>query len=118
MWERRGQRDLRRGAVLGMRGPGLETGLGGGEVCGGEGGHRATAAQLQCHPTLPTWPPALPPAQPAGPRAGTTREKRKLFFFPFAKTFSRCCHPHATALPAHFPRISFLRTVLEDELGG
>lgn len=87
MWERRGQRDLRRGAVLGMRGPGLETGLGGGEVCGGEGGHRATAAQLQCHPTLPTWPPALPPAQPAGPRAGTTREKRKLFFSPLQKLF-------------------------------
>lgn len=88
-----------------------------GGCAAGRGGDRATAAQLQCHPTPPTWPPALPPAQPAGPRAGTTREKRKLFFFPFAKTFSRSCHRRTPAVPAHFPPISFLQAVLEDEVG-
>lgn len=55
------------------------SGLGGVRWRGGCGRGQGSAASVPPPPPL-TWPPALPPAQPAGLRAGTTREKRKLFF--------------------------------------
>lgn len=87
MWERRGQRDLRRGAVLGMRGPGLETGLGGGGGVwrgGGSQGHCSAAS-------VPPHPPNLAPSPPAGPaRRASSRDhprEAQTFFFPLCKNF-------------------------------
>lgn len=84
---------------------------------GGGQGH-GSAASVPPPPPL-TWPPALPPAQPAGPRAGTTREKRKLFFSLLQKLFlaQAAGAPPLFPLASHLPSTSLPLAVLEDEAG-
>lgn len=86
-------------------------------VCGGEGGRQGHCSAA----SVPPHPPNLAPSPPAGPaRRAVSRDhprEAQTFFFPFAKTFSRSCHRRTAAVPAHFPPISFLQAVLEDEVG-
>lgn len=105
---------LRRGAGLRMRGPGLETGLGGVRRGGGATG----PLQRSFSATPPPQPGPQPSRRPSPPgREPGPPARSANFFFPFAKTFSRSCHRRTAAVPAHFPPISFLQAVLEDEVG-
>lgn len=90
-----------------------------GGVRWGGGADRPRQRSLSATPTPLTWPPALPPAQPAGPRAGTTREKRKLFFSFLQKLFlaQAAGAPPLFPLAPHLPPISLPLAVLEDEAG-
>lgn len=86
MWERRGQRDLRRGAVLGMRGPGLETGLGGGRCVAGRG--VTGPLQRSFSATPPSQPGPQPSRRPSPPGLEPGPPARSAnFFFPLCKNF-------------------------------
>lgn len=99
-----------------MRGPGLESGLGG--VRWGGGGR--TGLQQRSLRATPTPQPGpqpssrpSPPGREPGPPARSAN-----FFFPFAKTFSLAAGaPPLFPLAPHLPPISLPLAVPEDEAG-